>query len=377
MLQQQPYRLCNKFIMKKLNIICCTFFHQFNLALTVRNYYSALLEPSILMISESMVGLAASYKLKRGDDYVASPDEIRINDRVDINFVVHHYKRQIEPLNLILDRLQSKINSLGVSFFADGYLNNFLTHQEFSEFLLGRPELKRYDLISFGVKMDGKAHAEFRDVVIPSETFICSVASYKLLENVNTRLKEIDKLIDKADLALVAFRPWETRIKGAVAPYDGDRIYHKLMLDFIAQETSNVSHIMFHGDNRARNESDLFFEQLKNGIKHKLIINSTDILPGDVNMDVILFIVSRLWSNTTLRVFGFDSTLCLPFVDAGHRGDYVMGVTGKVLETYPGLDALNQQLKRRYKYLEEFVGLSTRAYVTENEESRYIVLRGK
>nr|MDJ0514588.1 hypothetical protein [Methyloceanibacter sp.] len=262
-----------------------------------------------------------------------------------------------------------------LSLFADGYLNNFLSQKEFTTFLTSKPDLRLRHLLSFCAAVYESPYDETTYDVVSAESFLSGVERCILIHNIEEVIREYIEYRANKDVLVIAFRPWAQRIHKDLSPNEHTEvIYNNVILDCVLHEAKGVGPtILFHGDNRCISASRAFLEKLKDKYDSSCILDTTNLLPSHVNMDTVLYALSKI-EGFNIDVLIFDSSLAPPFVEGKLDLRFLVGVPDEVMKNYKQLFLLKKQLMRRMSYWEKYAEVSVGVNLRRESGSTYAII---
>ena len=340
----------------------------FVLASLIKEHEYAKGNESVFLISAVMQSDLERLGMLRGEDWIIEEDLpvfIESNNISHINLIIHHFERSIKEYPIISEKLlKYGVDTVRVSFYADGYTNNFIGINDSHKMLAKYPHFEAFIAYSFdSVRPDMAESLKYVKHETVSSLLLEKVYERGTFENLaNEWLDNLKKNTSTSPPFLfLIMRPWgsESFHAGKYGLKNKEQDLFELANDLV-EKTIKYLHcrptILYRSDNRDPSLMQKFEKILASkGIAGLNTINIDEFIPSFFTMDSFLYYFAKNVSNNFTTCV-FDSTTSLPLMSLGLGSAHVIGINlelAKKLERLPTLsEFISGKVERMRAHIE-------------------------
>lgn len=338
------------------------------LALLIKEHEYVKGNKSIFLISAVMRAELERLGMQHGVDWITEedlPTFIVSNNISHINMIIHHFERSIEEYPKISEKLFNYgVETVKISYYADGYTNNFINTTASYEMLAKYPECKAFTAYSFdSVRPDMAESLKHAKHEIVSSLLLNKVYEWGNFEKLaNEWLKNFKKdNVASPPFLFLIMRPWgsESFHAGKYGLKNKEQDLFEITCDLV-QRTIKYHGcrptILYRSDSRDPSLMKKFEEILAfEAIAELDMINIDEFIPSFFTMDSFLYYFAKNISNNFTTCV-FDSTTSLPLMSLGLGDAHVIGVNLELieqLEKWPSLsEFISGKVERMRAHIE-------------------------
>lgn len=312
---------------------------------------------AIVVLSQSAVKYFENIDLRRGKNLFSIKDfNNSYEQKEEDEFILHHSKQFINQLEPYISSY--KLDKIKISFYADGFANRFLNHEEVSYFC-STYNTRIGSIYFFDQKRVIPTHLDKYEVVVINALILHDIFEMNVFKQMYTNIKDLLPKEEEQSV-LILLRPW-----GSDSFQSGQFSMDKnVLIEFIRSirllhdTNGKTSKIYIRPDYRDGEYMNFIHNEILKIFPDVFMIDD-NIWPVWQTFDPFLYHFSKRLKNKIILVCS-DSTAASPFITSNILKEVDVGVTELVekkyfLNTSPILSKI-KMLERIYNEYSKNIG---------------------